>query len=106
MELKKMRMVTIVAETILEERICQQVLALGASGYTACESRGSGSFGRNAGEIPGVNVRMEFVVEEQVAEKIVSFISREYFSNYSIICLLSDVYVVREAKYRVKGSDV
>lgn len=105
MELRKLRMVTIVAETVLEERICEQALALGATGYTVCESRGSGSLGRNAGEIPGVNVRIEFVVEERVADQIVAGVSQEYFSNYSVICFLSDVYVVREDKYRAKESN-
>ncbi len=102
MNMKKMRMVTIVTESVLEERICSQALALGASGYTVCESRGHGSFGRNTGEIPGINIRIEIVAEESLADEILSSIAREYFSNFSMSCFLSDVYVVRGEKYVVK----
>jgi nitrogen regulatory protein PII len=103
MELTKLRMVTIVAESILEERICARALELGASGFTVVESRGHGSLGRNAGEIPGVNVRIEIVVEDRVAEDILQGISKEYFNHYSVICFLSDVFVLRQDKYRKKG---
>lgn len=102
MELTKLRMVTIVAESILEERICARALELGASGFTVVESRGHGSLGRNAGEIPGVNVRIEIVVDERVAEQLLIGISKEYFEHYSVICFLSDVFVLREGKYLKK----
>ena len=67
---------------------------------------GLGSLGRNAGEIPGINVRIELIVEERVAEDILLGISGEYFNHYSVICFLSEVFVLRESKYRKKEIDL
>lgn len=102
MELKKLSMVTIIAEELLEERICERLLELGASGYTVVESRGHGSLGRNAGEIPGTNVRIETIVDGPVAEDILIGVSKEYFEHYSVICFVTEVSVLREAKYKKK----
>lgn len=104
MELTKMRMVTVVAETVLEEQICATLLKLGASGYTVVESRGHGSLGRQAGEIPGQSVRIETVIDEKIAEELVEGLKRDYFDHYSVACFLSDVFVVRRDKYARKQS--
>ncbi len=99
MELAKRKIVTIVAESVLENLICERILELGATGYTVIESRGHGSLGRNAGEIPGSNIRIETIVKQEVAEVILDAISKEFFDKYSIICFMSDTLVLREAKY-------
>lgn len=99
MELAKRQIVTIVAESILEDKICAQILKLGATGYTVIESRGHGSLGRNLGEIPGINIRIETIVKAQVAEEIIKTMSAEYFKEYSIICFLTETSVMRENKY-------
>jgi len=99
-ELKKLLMVTIITEALLEERICKRLLELGATGFTVVESRGHGSLGRNAGEIPGTNVRIETIVDEPVAEAITLGISKDYFEHYSVICFVSEVSVLRESKYK------
>ena len=100
MELKKLRMVTIIAEAILEEIICGRLLELGATGYTVVESRGHGSLGRHVGEIPGTNVRIETIVDQPVADAIMVGISKEYFEHYSVICFVTEVAVLRESKYK------
>jgi hypothetical protein len=99
MELAKRQIVTIVAESVLEEKICARIIELGATGYTVMESRGHGSLGRNAGIIPGINIRIETIVKKEVAEEILKMISMEYFEKYSIICFLSEASVMRENKY-------
>lgn len=99
MELAKRQILTIVAESILEEEICEKIIKLGATGYTAIESRGHGSLGRNAGIIPGINIRIETIVKPQVAEEILKMISTEYFEKFSISCFLTDTFVMREEKY-------
>jgi hypothetical protein len=99
MELAKRQILTIVAESILEEQICEKILELGATGYTVIESRGHGSLGRNAGIIPGINIRIETIVKTQVAEEIMKMISSEYFEKFSIICFITEASVLREEKY-------
>lgn len=52
-----------------------------------------------SGEIPGQNIKIESVVSELGAARIVDHIAQEYFSNYAVIVYIGDVSVVRGEKY-------
>ena len=94
------KLVTIIAEPVLEARITQELRRLGATGFTVVEGRGQGSRALHAAEIPGINVRIETIVPPEVADRVVSYISTQYFTDYEVIAYLSDVAVVRGEKYR------
>jgi nitrogen regulatory protein P-II 2 len=98
------KLVTIIAEPVLEPHITRELRRLGATGFTVVESRGEGSRALHAGEIPGINVRIETIVPPDVAEAIVAYIARQYFTDYEVIAYLSDVSVVRGEKYRTPSS--
>jgi nitrogen regulatory protein P-II 2 len=105
MQTYALKLVTIIAEPVLETRITQELRSLGASGFTVVEGRGEGSRGIHAAEIPGINVRIETVVPPDVAERIVDHLTSTYFADYEVIAYLSDVQVVRGDKYRsTKGA--
>jgi nitrogen regulatory protein P-II 2 len=93
------KLVTIIAEPVLEPRIRQELRKLGASGFTVVEGRGEGSRALHAAEIPGINVRIETIVPPEVAERIVAHMAKNYFTDYEVIAYLSDVQVVRGEKY-------
>ncbi len=93
------KLVTIIAEPVLEPRITQELRKLGASGFTVVEGRGQGSRALHAAEIPGINVRIETIVPPDVAERIVLHVAKSYFNDYKVIAYLSDVQVVRGEKY-------
>jgi nitrogen regulatory protein P-II 2 len=93
------KLVTIIAEPVLEPRITQELRKLGASGFTVVEGRGEGSRALHAAEIPGINVRIETIVPLEVAERIVQHVAKSYFNDYEVIAYLSDVQVVRGEKY-------
>lgn len=99
MELTQRKLVTIIAESVLEERLCRELKTLGAKGFTVLASSGEGSRGIRAGEIPGENVRIETVVSAEVAERIMEHVSTHYFKHYAIICFISEVAVLRGEKY-------
>ena len=94
-----LKLVTIIAEPVLESRITGELRQLGASGWTAVEGRGEGSRGIHAADIPGVNVRIETIVSPDVAERIVAHIASRYFAEYEVIAYVSDVGVIRSRKY-------
>ncbi len=94
------KLVTIIAEPVLEPRITQELRRLGATGFTVVEGRGAGSRALHAAEIPGINIRIETIVPPDVAETIVQYIAKTYFADYEVIAYLSDVAVVRGDKYR------
>jgi nitrogen regulatory protein P-II 2 len=94
-----LKLVTIIAEPVLEQRITHELRALGATGFTVTEGRGEGSRGWHATEIPGVNIRIDTIVTSAVADRIVEHLATHYFATYAVIAYLSDIAVVRGEKH-------
>lgn len=99
MALVARKLVTIVAEGFLEERLVRDIKKLGAKGYTITAARGEGSRGVRASEWEGGNIRLETVVSPLVAEKILGHLAEVYFASYAVIAFVEDVEVVRGDKY-------
>lgn len=99
METTRVKLVTIIAESVLEERLVQDVRRLGARGYTRSDVRGEGSRGRRVGDVEGANVRLECLVSAEVADRIVTELAERYFENYALVAYVEDVAVVRGHKY-------
>lgn len=95
----RMKLVTIVAEPVLESRLLSSLKQLGASGYTVTEARGAGSRGTRMGEVPGEGRRIETVVTPDVADQIMQHIAEHYFTDFAVIAYATDVEVLRGEKY-------
>jgi nitrogen regulatory protein P-II 2 len=98
MKTKRLTLVTVVAEAVLEPQLCELVKAEGATGFTVTPARGEGSRGLRAG-LDGGNVRVEAIVSDTVGEAIVTRLAERYFANYAVIAWLTEVSVVRGEKY-------
>lgn len=94
-----MALLTIVAESVLAERLVELLKAHGASGYTLSEVRGEGSRGRRVGEIPGDNVRLETLVAPPVADRILAALAATYFADYAVVAWITAARVARGEKY-------
>ncbi len=99
MALVTLKLVTIIAEGFLEEKLVRDIKKLGATGYTITPARGEGSRGVRASEWEGSNIRLETVVSPAVAERILSHLAETYFANYAVIAYVENVEVVRGEKY-------
>jgi nitrogen regulatory protein P-II 2 len=99
MQTTKLKLVTIIAERILEERLLRELLQLGARGYTVGPARGEGTRGMHAIDWEGQSVRVETLVGPEVAEKIMAHISAHYFTDYAVILYTVDAEVLRSEKY-------
>jgi nitrogen regulatory protein P-II 2 len=99
MHVHPLKLVTIIAEPVLEARITDELRKLGATGFNVVEGRGQGSRQLHATEVPGVNVRIETIVSPETAEVIVAHLAKQYFDAYAVIAYVSDVQVVRGEKY-------
>lgn len=93
------KLVTIIAEPVLESRLTSELRQLGATGWTVVEGRGEGSRGIHAADIPGVNIRIDSIVTPDVAERVVQHLATHYFAEYEVIAYVSDVAVIRSDKY-------
>ena len=99
MELVPLKLVTIVAESLLEKRLVEEVKRLGAKGYTITPARGEGSRGIRGVDWEGQNIRLETIVSEEVALRILQRLQEEYFPHYAVIAYVENVWVVRGEKY-------
>lgn len=95
----QLKLLTIVAERILKDRILGDVLHAGARGYTISDAYGKGSRGVRASEWEGPDVKIEAVVSDEVADRLMEHIAKTYFKHYAVIAYLHDVAVVRGDKY-------
>ncbi len=94
------KLLTIICEADLEARLGEDVMRLGARGFTVTDARGRGSHGqRDAFWDSSANIRMEIICEERVAETIAEHLRSAYSDNYAMVLYLSDVSVLREEKF-------
>ena len=99
MSTTRLKIVTIISERILEEKLLRAVVKLGATGYTLTQVTGVGSRGVRASEWEGPDTRIETLVSDEVAEAIVDHIADKYFEHYAVIVYVQDAHVVRGDKY-------
>lgn len=93
-----LKLVSIVAEAVLEERLVREMKGLGARGYTLTEVRGEGSRGVRASEWEGRNIKLETLVSAEVAERILEHVAEHYFAHYAVVVYVESVEVVRGDK--------
>ena len=94
-----LKLVTIVAERILEDRLLRKILDLGAKGYTLTQAAGKGSRGVRASEWEGPDTKIETLVSKDVAENIIDHIADTFFEHYAVIVYVQDAAVIRGDKY-------
>lgn len=92
-------LLTVIAESVLKERLVHDLRSAGARGYTLTDAEGEGSRQRRVGEIFGANIRIETIVSPEVADRLLQLISTEYFERFAVIAYLSTVSVIRGEKY-------
>ncbi|MDX1590762.1 MAG: hypothetical protein R3283_02290 [Balneolaceae bacterium] len=99
MKTTTLKLVTIVTERILEDRILRKMIDLGAKGYTLTQATGKGSRGVRASEWEGPDTRIEALVSDEVADGIIGYIADNLFEHYAVIVYVQDAEVVRGDKY-------
>jgi len=90
---------TIVAESVIEERILAMVEACGARGWTVSMAEGDGPSHHGASGMEGGNVRVETLVTDDVAERIWASLETDFFPHYAVSAWAYDVRVARMGRY-------
>jgi len=99
MQTTRLRLVTVIAERILKDRLIDEIRRLGARGFTVSDVTGEGSRGVRAHEWEGRDAKIEAVVSPEVADRIVDHVAEAYFEHYAVIVYVQTVDVVRGDKY-------
>ena len=100
MILHSMKLVTIVCEAILEQRVVEILREVGAHGHTAFNVRGSGHQGEREADIgEAANVQVEAIVQPGVAETLLARLQSDLFASYAMVAYESEVRVLRPDKF-------
>jgi len=99
MKLEPRKLVTIIILDSLEKDVIDDIKALGVKGYTISTAQGEGLNHTRDNQWEGVNRKIETIVREKTAQKIIELMSKKYFEKYGAIAFLSDVYVLRKEKF-------
>lgn len=100
MRLYNIKLLTITCEIMAQNFVKDILKRHKITGYTSYEVGGMGDSGLRGEGLPEEkNIKIEVVLTEQSAEKIVEELARTMFSDYAVIFYLSDVQVARMEKF-------
>jgi nitrogen regulatory protein PII len=100
MNLHPMKLVTIICEAVLEERIVEVLHECGAHGHTAFDVRGSGRQGsRSADLVESGNVQIQVIAKPAAAEAMLERLHGQFFQDYAMVAYESEVRVMRPDKF-------
>lgn len=90
--LTKTCLVTIICESVLQDRLVHLLKTLEISGYTLQEARGSGGHGRRMGDIAGflTNIELKVLVPLDLSEELFEHL-QEYRSGHALIAFRQEV---------------
>ena len=92
MAAQSMTLLTIFTEAVLEDTLVDEIMALGAKGYSISEARGRGSHGLRSGKwTAGGNIRIEVVGDAQLCARIVERLLAGYERDYGLLMFTSQV---------------
>lgn len=85
-------LLTIISETVLEDKLIDEIMSLGAKGYTITEARGRGTHGLRSGKWSASgNIRIEVVGDDELCSRIVTHLHVTYEENYGLLMYTSAV---------------
>lgn len=97
--LKAVTLLTIVAESLIESRLIDDLISCGVVGWTLTPARGAGPENRRLSEVEGGNVKIEVLGSDEVAQRAWELLSSRYFPNYAVTAWQSSVLVSRLDRY-------
>lgn len=92
------RLVTVIAEAVLEERLLRDLRRWGVGGLTVVRAEGD-PFGSRVGDVAGAFLRIECVVAEATAQRVLDGLAEGYLGRFKVVAYDHAVRVVRGAKY-------
>lgn len=95
----EIELLTIVTESILKERLVNDLKNAGATGWTLSAAQGEGPRNRRVSEVEGGNIRVEILADSETIDRIWTFLKESYFSNYAVAAWQSKVQVSRAGRY-------
>lgn len=95
MKKSKAKVLTIITESLIEQKLVKCLKELGATGYTIEEVRGEGRRGirRNDWDQSG-SIRLQIICDEQLADKISNYLAENYLDSYAMFIFMFDSEII------------
>lgn len=100
MNLHPMKLVTIICQAILEERVVELLREAGAHRHTAFNVRGGGyQGGRSADIVETGNAPIEVIAKPEVSESLLARLHAKWFASDSRVAYENEVRVLRPSQF-------
>lgn len=85
-------LITIICETVLQDRLIKLLQTLNVSGYTIVPVQGAGGHGRRMGDMAGYNTNIEVktIVTDETSEQLLEEL-KELTQNHALIAFRHEV---------------
>ena len=99
-QLHSMKLINIVANVALEERLVTIADAHATSGYTILEARGAGSAGLQTGVLEGgSNILFLLIVTEAKLGEVMADVEKLMKRGHHLACFVTEAQVLRREKF-------
>lgn len=96
-----MKLINVIANAALEERLIGIATAHATSGHTVLEARGAGSAGLQTGVLEGEsNILFMLIVAESKLDEVMADIEKLMKRGHHLAAFVSDTQVLRPEKFR------
>lgn len=93
------KLLTIVTEAVLENLLIEEIMQLGAKGYTVSDARGRGAHGLRSGNWRKEgNIRIEVIGDARLCTAIVDRLRNGYEQDYGLMMYMSSVEVMDQER--------
>lgn len=93
------QLVTIISEPVIEKKLVEDVKACGAKGHSIAQVHGEGVTGNRSLELIGPSIRLETVVDDETADRILEMLDREYLHRYAVVVWVTPTKVARPDRF-------
>ena len=99
------KLVVILSEPELADRLVEEIRSLGARGYSRYDGFSEWRRGRGRDDAPGphdwqgTHTRLETVVRGEVAHAILDRLAEKYFEHYAVFAYVVDATIARRERY-------
>lgn len=98
--LSRCPLLVLITEAVIEDTLTDELMSLGAHGYTVTDVRGRGSHGERGGAWSADrSIRIEVLCDAATADRIIEHVHARYFAHYAMVLWQTEVGVLRPAKF-------
>jgi nitrogen regulatory protein P-II 2 len=99
MKLELAKLVTIIVDEAIENKVIDELRIAQVKGFTCTEARGEGLNSAHISSWEGKNVRIETLVSEAKAQRIIEAMAEKFLDKYGMIVFSSDVQIFRKERF-------